>query len=201
MLIATNFILSMVAALSFLYFFWKKLKDDYSAYQVFSVGFYSLVGLFIGFLISKFYLQSFWFWLPMVGSSLGLVYGINHFKLNFFESFEGWVIGTLSIITIENLNKLIWNFDFFNIINFLVALSLILIFFYINRRYKRYVWYRSGKVGFSGLLIAGLYFVFQASFLMISGIMNQVKIFEAILFGLFAIGSFLTLFILAKNKN
>lgn len=192
--------LSVLGSLGFLYFFWKKLKDDYSQHQIFSTGFYALIGLTVGYVFSQYYFQSFWFWTSGIGSLIGLYLGVKHFKMRFLESLEGWIIGSLFALFVSSWFLLYQGFMFPTIINAFAILALILVFFYINKRYKRYVWYRSGKVGFTGLTVAGFYFVFRASYVLFSGIMNKSNVWEAIVSATFAFACFIALYNLSKKE-
>ncbi len=200
MLIIIQTLLTLLGALAFLFFFWRKLKDDYTGTQVFTGGFYTLFGLAIGFLGSKMYLPIAWLWFSLMGSFIGLMLARFKFKYRFFESLEGWIIGNLSIVLALNTFTLIRDFSLFNIVHLLATLATFAVYFFINKRYKKYVWYRSGREGFSGLLAAGLYLVFRASFLLFSGIINKVIIIEAVLLGILAFVSFLTLYNLSKKE-
>jgi hypothetical protein len=194
-------ILTLFSVIVFQYFFWKKLKDDYSQYQIFTSGFYSLFGIAAGFIISHLYFPAYWFWCSLIGSISGLLIGRYRLRMKFFETLEAWIIGSLSIFLIYNIYDITGEPSLDRVIGMIAVILLIVLFFYINKRYKKYVWYRSGKVGFSGLLVAGLYFVFRASFSVFSGIMNKSAIPDAIASSIVAFVSFLTLYNLAKKEN
>lgn len=200
-IVIINTLFTIIAVFVFLYFFWKKLKDDYSQTQVFNAGFYSLFGMAFGYLVSRVYLTHFWFWLTLLGSFIGLLAGIYRYRMKFFETLEAWTIGNLNILLIFNLNELIRKVELLQIVSFTTTLLLVLVFFYINSQYKRYVWYRSGKVGFSGLLVAGFYFVFKGSFLMFSGIIDKSSIFEIVFSCILAFVSFILLYNLSRKEN
>jgi hypothetical protein len=200
MIIIFRTFFTALAVLSFLFFFWKKLKDDYSSHQIFTLGFYSLTGLIIGFIISRYSLENYWFWISMIGSFAGLLIGSLRFKMKFFEIFEAWTIGSLSILSLVYIYLICFDFSVEQIIHLLSILLLVWIFFYISGKYKRYVWYRSGKVGFSGLAVAGFYFIFRSSFYAFSVIMVRGVIWEVILSGVCAFICFVTLFNLSRKE-
>lgn len=200
MLILIRTLFTVVASVSFLYFFWKKLKDDYSQSQIFTTGFYSLFGLSAGYVISHIYLPEHWFWLSFIGSTLGVLIGMKRFKMRLFETLEGFIVGALDILLVFGIYNLATKFNYIDLVGVIAVFFLMILFFYINKRYKRYVWYRSGKVGFSGLLVAGFYFVFRASFLLFSGIINRSNIAEAIFSGVLAFASFLALYNLSRKE-
>lgn len=77
-----------VAVILFLFNFWKKLKDDYTQNQIFTSGFYVLLGIGVGNIISVNFLPEWWFWASFSGGVLGLVIGILRFSLKIFETLD-----------------------------------------------------------------------------------------------------------------
>jgi len=186
--------------IGFLYLFWKKLKDDYTSEQIFTCGFGVLLGVTFGNLVGSIFFPDFRFWLTLMGSVLALAVGIKRFRMRFFELLEAWTIGSLAILAVSNLYDLFSEANYLDLVFLAVTFFLIIIFFYINKRYKRYVWYRSGKVGFSSLMVLGLYFIFRVSTDLFSGIMALRIVLDALFSGLLSFVSFLVLFRRSQDK-
>jgi hypothetical protein len=199
MKVAIEALFTFLGALLFLYLFWKRLKDDYSSYQIFSAGWCVLIGGAFMYMVSKFFGANYSFVMAETGSFLGVLIGARRFNMSLIESFEGWVIGGLGFLVMFYLMGVLVSFSPVTALNLTVVLMLAWLFFYVNSRYKRYVWYRSGRVGFSGLLVSGFYFTFRSSNLLVSAIIGREFNWEAIVSVLAAIVSFFALFNFSKK--
>ena len=80
-----NIIFSLTGIYVFLFLFWRKLKEDYSQNQIFTVGFYSIIGFAALNLLSQGYAPKWIFWLSSLGSVTALrlirVKVLNHQSL------------------------------------------------------------------------------------------------------------------------
>ena len=73
-------------------------------------------------------------------------------------------------------------------------------FFYLDSRYKRFVWYKSGKAGFAGVMTLGVYFLARGAIAMAFPFMiSFVGKYDAILSGSFALVCFLLIYILSRG--
>ncbi|KKS77690.1 MAG: hypothetical protein UV74_C0013G0124 [Candidatus Woesebacteria bacterium GW2011_GWB1_43_14] len=158
-------LLVIIGALVFLFLYWKKLRDDYSRDTVFTTGLFVVIGSIAGGvggnLLSKvlmenrvFVPQGTWFWGSVLVSFVFFLFGVRKKKLRFFETFEAYGMGII-----------VWFAIFASILYW--PLSLVLIMFFIlylilNKYYKRFNWYQSGRVGFSGLTTLGLVFLLRS---------------------------------------
>jgi len=186
----------------YLYFFWKRLKDDYVRNQIFTTAFYGLILLGSGYLISFYYFDWLRFWLPLTGAIIGLVLGILKYKLKTFEVLEAAVLGLLSIFALILLGELALTRDMLYLFSFVVLVLLIVLFHLLDRYYKGFTWYKSGRIGFSGLTVTGVFFVIYAIVAMtlssmISFVGNKDALVSLILAGV----SFSIVFKLAKQKT
>jgi hypothetical protein len=193
---------TLVASLGFLFIFWRRLKDDYSSDLIFSIGFYSILGLAVMSVISINFAPRGLYWLSLFGSFAGLVLGTLNFKFRFFESVEAWTGANLFILTILYSYMLLVTRSLASA--FLLSLSIfcIILFSFFDKHYKKFVWYKSGRVGFSGLAALGVYFLLRA---VIDIFFNDVIFFtyvsDAIISGVLAFISFFTLFNLSKKET
>jgi len=148
-----------IGVLLYLFFFWKRLKDDYIRNQIFTTAFYGLAFLGIGYFMSLYTLWNLRFWLSLGGAVLGFALGIFRYRLKILEVFEGAVLGLLAIFALVMVGELIITKDIIYLFSFAVLLLLIILFHLLDKYYKGFAWYKSGRIGFSGLTVAGVFFL------------------------------------------
>lgn len=184
----------------FLYLFWSRLKEDYVGNQVFSTGLFALTGIILGNLLFFNYFQHWFLWSGVFGGLVGSLLGIFKYKLRFFEVLEAAVLGGLFLLGLFLLALFILEKDVVSLGGALVVLLHILGFELIDKHYKTFTWYRSGKVGFTGLAIAGVFFL-TIAFIAVSfsGMISFVNRNDAIISGLLAFLSFIALYNLSRK--
>jgi len=94
----------------------------------------------------------------LVGYSIGLV----KFKIRFFESLEAYLAGGLYLILAVFVADAFVYLSVISLIAGTVTALLIILFYFLETRYRYFTWYKSGKVGFSGLLTSGLFFLIRS---------------------------------------
>jgi len=201
----------IVGIFGFLFLVWKRLVDDYKAEEIFSFGFVVLGFLIVGFLTgvflnglfpnsSVFSPSGLWFWTAFIFGVIGFIFGFYRFKLRFFEILEGagiaflfWFFAVSFAFSLETTNL--------KLLLFSTATGiLIAFFFFIDSRYKSFNWYKSGKIGFSGLTILGLFFLFRAILALFDPTMiSFIGKLDAIVDSVVAFVFFVTLFNLSGN--
>lgn len=140
----------ILGVLFFLFLFWKKLKEDYSSEIIFKSAFSIIIGILIGWGIALRIYGPF-LWLSFLGAILGLIFANSKFKIRFFESLEAVVIAGLPWISLVFLQNSVQTSNLTSFFAFLFILILIFIYYYFDQHYKNFTWYKSGKIGFSGL--------------------------------------------------
>jgi len=170
--------------------------------MIFSVSFYVIVGMALGIALgSVLGFPRFWFWLAVLGAWLACLAGWRRFKMRFFELFEALSLGLFYWLALVYLGNAVVGASLTSLFGF-VAVGLIIFFFYfIEDRYKRFAWYKSGKLGFAGLVSLGVFFfiravvaLFRPNMLFFSGSS------DSIISSLLAFLLFLTLFNLSRQK-
>jgi hypothetical protein len=157
--VLTNVLTILSGAILFLFLFWKRLKEDYSGNEIFSTSFFILFGIGLGYFTSKMFLPRGWFWLSFLGSVLGFWVGLAKYHLRFYETFQAVFVSLFPWLFFVFLNDSVKNSSWISFSSF-VALALIYsLFYYLEGNYKNFFWYRSGKIGFSGLVTAGIFFL------------------------------------------
>lgn len=172
---------------------WKKLKDDYHYEKIFNFSFIILGVLLLFSLIAVNLLPSYIFWMQFAGVGVGFGLAMYLQKIKFYESFNALVISILPWFSLSYLNRAIINSNLNDFIIFWLGLFLVFTFFFIESYYRKLIWYKSGRVGFSGLLVSGIFFALQLFFL---GSLVEKLISTAIAFGFF-----LLLYRLSKSKE
>ncbi|CAN5278386.1 hypothetical protein BH10PAT1_BH10PAT1_7000 [soil metagenome] len=213
----TTIILStIIGLLGFLFLLWRRLKEDYTSEQIFSFGFIVALFLEIGFFIGLFFqnrihsssvfsANGLWFWLAFIFMIMGFAVAYLKpnsnaiFKLRFFELLEAtgigfifWFFSNLLInsIKIINLPSLIYSVFIAILISF---------FFFLDNRYKSFSWYKSGKVGFTGLVILGIFFLSRSVVALLDpGMLSFIGKVDAIISAIASFGFFITLYNLGE---
>lgn len=197
-----NILVNLLGAVVFLYLFWKRLKDDYVSSSIFSTGFYIVLGVVLGVLISTYLIPSWWFWISIVGATAGFCLGIVRFKLRFFETFEAVTLGLLPWLAIFFLSDSVTNASAYSLGYFLFISSLIVLSYFLMKSYKTFTWYKSGKVGFVGLATASLFFLLRGVIaLLFPFVLSFVGSSEVILSGVVSFALFLLLFNLSRYEE
>jgi hypothetical protein len=195
-------ITTVVGALFYLYFFWKRLKDDYVRNQIFSTAFFGLALLGVGYTLSLYTFEAFRFWMSLAGSVLGFSLGITRYRLKILEVLEASVLGLLSIFTFIMLGELIVTKNIIYLFSILVLLLLIVLFFLLDKYYKGFAWYKSGRIGFSGLSVSGVFFlIYSAVAMTLSSMISFVGNKDFIVSLALAILCFSVVYKLAKQKS
>lgn len=197
-----NAIVSLVGILVFLFIFWRLLKEDYTSEIIFSSGFIVIAGGLLGILAAKLFFPAWWFWLGFLGLCLGFGAASVKFRLRFYESLEAIVLGMFPLFVLIFLTHAILNSNLFSLLFSVLTASLLLLFYFLNENYKNFTWYRSGRAGFSGLLVLGVFFILRA---LVSGfspnVLSFVGKFDAVISGITAFFVFLLLYNLSRSER
>lgn len=197
-----DIIFTFVAAVAYLFFFWKKLKEDYTQNQIFTTGFYCLSGVAFSSIMADNFAPNWWFWASLLGSFAGMVLGLLRFKLRFFETLEAWVIANIVIAFIVVLSEWVKTAHLAEGFALFVVGLLFFLFLFLDSHYKKFTWYKSGKIGFTGLSVLGIFFIIRSLVALTEvSMVSFVGKVDAILSAVVAFASFLTLFNLARLKQ
>lgn len=152
-------IFNLIGLIIFLFLFWKRLKEDYLPNQIFSTFFSILFFMLLTYFLSINLFPSWWFWCTYLGFFLGLIIGLLRFKLKFYETFEAAFLGFLICFSLYLLADSVRNLNIVSFAGFVISVILIGIFQYVDMHYRNYSWYKSGKVGFTGLILSAIFFL------------------------------------------
>lgn len=182
------------AGLAFLFatfIFWKQLKDDYDQEELLSFIIYFSLFCFIGARLTyilenfnqfNFSISSWLMWYRNPGFSLlgGIIagsvcyqYWINKRKWDYWLVLDKLMPSILIFYLFLNLGLLISFPNNILVYRLLSNLILLVISLYLLKNYRHFLWYKSGKVGFAGIISLALFLLF--SFLL--EIINANKIY------------------------
>jgi len=200
--VITKAVFTLIGSLSFLYLFWRKLKEDYTANQIFNTGFYVLFGIFLFSILGLNFAFKWTFWISFAGSLFGLFVGISRFKLKLFETLEGWVLGLLGVMMAFYVFNWLKSFSPIEFAPVVVTFLFIFFYFFLDSRYKQFSWYRSGRIGFAGLVTLGSFFVVRSIVaLFYPNMLFFVGKSEPIISGIVAFSAFMVLLNLARKES
>lgn len=199
MLIA-SILTHMLGVFVFLFIFWKRQKDDFSSDLIFKLGFNILIGISVGVTLSIWLFPIYSFWLGFIGGILGLFTALFKFRTKFYEVFEAFVISIMPWLALVFLHDSVIHSSLSSFLGFIGILVLIFVFYYLDSHYKNFNWYKSGKIGFTGLAILGIIFIIRFG-LAIFGVsmLSLIGKFEMLVSGLGILVCFLLLFNLARK--
>lgn len=138
--------------------------------MIFSSAFYMtgaiLLSLLLSFTILKRYshpavgsMENLWFWFALVFYTISLFLAIYRFQMRFFETIEASAVGILLWFTVVFVSFSLSHPSTSSLLSSLYLVLLPLLFIYLDKKYKNISWYKSGKVGFSGLFTLGIFFL------------------------------------------
>jgi len=194
--------ITILAILIFLFLFWKRLKEDYAAGVIFESATYILVGIGIGWMISARFFPVWFFWTSFFGGTIGFSLAILKFKVKFYETLEAFVIAALPWLGLIFLMDSVVKASLSSFLAFLAILLMVFVTYYFDTHYKRFTWYRSGRIGFAGLAAASLIFLVRFAIAIVKvPMLSFVGRSEEIISGALAFISFLLLFNLGRIKE
>jgi hypothetical protein len=197
----TEILVNTLGLLVFLFIFWEKLREDYAKEKIFAAAFYILLGVLAGCLVALKFFPTFWFWSAFLTSSAGLIAGLVIFHLRFFETFDAFVISFLPWLDLILLNDSVKKANPVSFSAFIVVSVLIALYYFLDTHYKSFAWYRSGKVGFAGLMTAGVFFTLRAALANFAlPVLSFAESYEPVASGALATLFFVSVFFLSREN-
>ena len=158
-----NTLISVPFFLTSLFILWKKLRDDYIASQIFSLGFGIYFSLVAGFLLFHFFKFSYSEWFIVAAPVVVVLYLSNRGRMRLNE-----LVNALApLLYVSNiyyyLMLVILKNNYFALIGIFLSILFIIFYFLLEKNYKKLQWYKSGKIGFSGLFVLSVYFFMNSA--------------------------------------
>jgi len=194
-------IANLLGFFAFLYIIWKSLKDDSHSDSIFSLGFSISFVILVTYLFSKYFLNGYWFWLELIGVLITFLVLTLKLRMRRYENFEGVFLGLLVWLGIVFLSDTVVSYSVYSFAAFWVHLFATVLFIFLSTRYKSFVWYKSGKVGFSGLAVLGFLFLVRAvAGIYFKDIISFAPRFEVLFSSIVSFISFLLLYNRSRAK-
>lgn len=199
---AINVLITFLSVILSLFIFWKRLKEDYSSEIIFSSIFIVYISFAASYFVAKYFLPNFYFWVEVLGVGLGISLAIFRSKIRFFETLEALVLSALPVLSLYFLMDSVKNSSFFSFIAFIVILILVFVFYFVDTHYKSFTWYKSGKVGLSGLLTLFLFFLIRGTIaIFFPSVLSFSGDAEAYISGAMSFGTLALILILRREKR
>jgi len=197
-----NLGITILGILIFLFIFWKRLRDDYAAEIIFKSATYILVGIAVGWAISSKFFPVWFFWASITGGLTGFSFAILKFRVKFYETLEALIIAFLPWLGLIFLIDSVTRGSLNSFLAFTFMLIMIFASYYFDTHYKRFSWYKSGRIGFAGLATATVFFLVR-SLIAIGKVpmLSFVGQSEAVVAGAAALVSFILLFNLGRIRK
>jgi len=143
------------------YFLWKELKVDYLNTQIFTFSFWFVVTCYLGaYLTYLFLFPNFWFYGGLIFSLSSFLLLTKKYGIKRYEILDCLVKGILSFsLVVILLDFVIFQRDLRNLFLVSVIFILILIHNYIKSNYKKFSWYKSGRIGIAGSITISVFFL------------------------------------------
>ena len=195
-------IANFIGILIFLYMLWRVLKDDYHFEKIFNLGFIILSVFLLNSFILKYLLSEYWFWINLFSLVLASLFIIKRQKMKFFEILNAMVIGLLPWLSMIYINDAINNSSLSSFVIFWVVLICVFLYFFSSANYRRFSWYKSGRIGFSGIVAALIFFLFRfVSAFLNSSIISYVGVLEVYFSGSTTLLLIIMLYNLSTHKE
>lgn len=186
----------------FFFFLWKRLKDDYHYEKIFNLGFFVLLGLVIGSVVSVYFFKEYWFWTDLFIVSVFFVLNIIRQKMKFFETLEALIISLLPWMGFAFLSDSISKSSLSSFLLFWITLIVVFFFFLLDSQYRKFTWYKSGRVGFAGVVTGFAFFISRIIlYLIYPKTISFIPNFEIYLSATFVIVFFLLTYKLFISKE
>lgn len=200
LIITSQIIVSTIVVLLYLYFFWRKLREDYESKVIFSTAFLILLGVCLGVVLSFSFNIYYWYWLIFTIALSTLVVSAILFKIKIFEALDGLVLALLPLQVAMFFVDFIEGMTIYGLVPLVFAFLLLPLYFVTSRYYKRILWYRSGKVGFTGLAVLGVNFSLRSVAYFLGGVLSLTDINDLYLSLAVALLGFAGIIYLAKSN-
>lgn len=156
-----NFLFEIFGGITSLFIFWRKLKEDYSSEIIFRTFLIIVSAAFLGWMLSRNLFDKWFFWFEFVGAILGLLVSVTRMRMKVYETLEAVVISSLPLVALFFFASSVKASSLTSFIAFLISLLLIFVYYVLDSHYKKFTWYKSGKIGFSGLATLLGFFVIR----------------------------------------
>lgn len=194
-------LINLISVFIFLYILWNKLKEEYSASLIFSAGFTITIAVILGNIIAFRFFPQYWFWASFLGVFLGTIISVYRYRFSFFEFVDSVVISIHPWLGLIFLDKFASSLNVKVLLLVFQTIITAVLYMIFNKKYKSYTWYRSGRIGFAGFSVLGIYFILRSIIaLTLEDMVSFIGLSDAIISGVVSFMSFLMLLNLSRSK-
>lgn len=170
MLTVLDYLLKFLGAGIFSFVLWKKLKEDYGHDLIFSFTILVLALAAFGDILSQNFLPGFSFWSVLLFQLICVSFFVKKGYFKFYELIDGFTISWLTLFLTVNVSELLVQIirerglrtpDLYFLLHALFILLTFIVYKAVLKRYRGFSLYPSGKIGFLGLAVSSLYFLFR----------------------------------------
>lgn len=209
--ILANFSALLIGFFLYLFFYWRNLKEDYKSQPVFDSGiviFASTVILGLIFeAISNFLPESYiydrtglWFWGGAIGYLLAFLYTKQKFKFRHYEHFQASSIPLFVIIFLSFVIDFIVNMNSNSLFGALFVFILWIVYIFLQKNYRKFTWYKSGRFGFAALMTYGVFFFARTLIALTStDVISSAGKIDVILSGIVSFIFFFNVYLLSEK--
>lgn len=202
MVLIARLLLDLLGLLIFLFIFWKKMREDFGSEVIFKSASYVLFGVFLFYLFSFNFFPNWFLWFAFVGGVLGLFFSVYTQRIRFYEALEAFVVSCLPWVSIVFLYDSVVKSSPSSFVAFVLILLIIFGSYYLDANYKRFVWYKSGKIGISGLIILAFIFLTRSIVAFFeTSMLSFVGNWELVISGFSFIVCIVLIVLLSKNEK
>lgn len=200
--ISTYGFFTAISFIVFSFMLWRSLRDDYQEEDILTFTIYLFLGAFIGsrivYIIAN--IQDFGLnfnWWLLFGrypgfAASGMIIGsfVVYYVWNKRRSWDPWLVGDklvfafLAAKTISGLGVYFSTAKIIDLARIILPALLLIIVGTIAKNYRKYLWYRSGKVGFTACTGLALYFLLNS---LLEFLLNGSIYFERLIYPVFGI--------------
>ncbi|MBI3290548.1 hypothetical protein HYZ78_04085 [Candidatus Microgenomates bacterium] len=159
-----------------LFLFWRLLHEDYEDSDIFSLWFVSLSGGILGYFVFNFFFPQ-----NALSVSLGIallftMLRARRIRMKLFEILESAIPSIFIFLVFVLISQMIWEISIPILVDLLLVALALGLFMFLKARYRRFLWYPSGKIGFASLATVLVYFVIRAAVALTLGTMLSFKL-------------------------
>lgn len=196
----SSLLINFLGAVAFLFIFWRELREDYIGEQIFTAGYYILFGVVGAALFASRFFPDYWFWACLVAAAAGFFLSIRQFELRFYETLQAASLALFPWLFLVFLQDAVVAKSITSLVGALVLSGLLALFWYLDKHYRKFTWYASGRIGFAGLTTLGVFFLIRTGVAPFAdSVISFAGKYDVIASGLVSLSMFLLLWRLSRQ--
>ncbi len=125
---------------------------------------------------------------------------ILRFRFRIFETLEAAVLGLAFWLLVIFVADAFGRYQITSLVAAVVVSFLVIGFFFLDSHYREFTWYASGKIGFTGLVTLGTFFLLRAVLaIFFPLVLSFIGKFDALISGTVAFIAFFSVYHLSQS--